>query len=190
MYNAGSEDWEEKYAQLVKDRKASQSKPYIVLSPEWASEVEEKIQNDGRYKEVAKTWEGSVTLVFKADSASGPDADLFVFMDLWHGQCHSVKIVPGEIGRNADYVLEAKYKRWKRVLKKDLNVVKEIATNQLKLVPFNLKKAAKLAAAAQAAIRLVDLAGEVSDKFPDELEPEAFRTFKAFLQELKTDFGI
>jgi len=190
MYNVGSEDWDEKYTKLVKDRKESQSKPYIVLSPEWASEVEEKIQNDGRYKEVAKTWEGSVTLVFKADSASGLDADLFVFMDLWHGQCHSAKIVPSEIGRSADYVLEAKYKRWKRVLKKDLNVVKEIATNQLKLVPFNFKKAAKLAAAAQAAIRLVDLAGEVSDKFPDELEPEAFLTFKAFLQELKTKFGI
>jgi endonuclease III len=82
------------------------------------------------------------------------------------------------------YVLEAKYKRWKRVLKKDLNVVKEIATSKLKLVPFNFKKAAKLASAAQAAIRLVDLAGEVSDKFPDELEPEAFRTFKDFLQVL------
>ena len=190
MYNVGSEDWDEKYTKLVKDRKESQSKPYIVLSPEWASEVEEKIQNDGRYKEVAKTWEGSVTLVFKADSASGLDADLFVFMDLWHGQCHSAKIVPSEIGRSADYVLEAKYKRWKRVLKKDLNVVKEIATNQLKLVPFNFKKAAKLAAAAQAAIRLVDLSGEVSDKFPDDLEPEASLAFKAFLQELKTDFSI
>jgi hypothetical protein len=36
----------------------------------------------------------------------------------------------------------------------------------------------------------VDLAGEVSDKFPDELEPKAFLTFKAFLEKLKTDFGI
>jgi len=190
MNNAGSEDWEEKYAKLVTNRKASQSKPYMVLSPEWASEIEEKIQNDRRYQEVAKTWEGSVTLVFKADSASGLDADLFVFMDLWHGQCHSVKMVPEEIGRRGDYVLEASYERWKRVLKKDLNVVREIATNKLKLVPFNFKKAAKLAAAAQAAIRLVDLAGEVSDKFPDDLEPEAFFGFKTFLEELKTDFGI
>jgi putative sterol carrier protein len=190
MYNAGSEDWEKKYAKLVKDRIESQSKPYMVLSPEWASEMEEKIQNDERYKAVAKTWEGSVTLVFKADSASGLDADLFVFMDLWHGQCHSVKMVPGDLGRSADYVLEASYERWKRVLKKDLNVVKEIATNKLKLVPFNFKKAAKLASAAQAAIRLVDLAGEVSDKFPDESEPEAFLAFKAFLEELKTNFGI
>jgi len=32
MYNIGSEDWEEKYAKLVKDRKESQSKPYMVLS--------------------------------------------------------------------------------------------------------------------------------------------------------------
>lgn len=190
MYNFGPEEWEEKYAQLVKERKGSRSKPYLVLTPEWASEMEEKIQNDTRYQAVAKTWEGSVTLVFKADSASGLDADLFVFMDLWHGHCHSVKMVSEAMGRGADYVLEASYKRWKRVLKKELNVVKEIATNKLKLVPFNFKKAAKLAAAAQAAIRLVDLAGEVSNKFPDELAPEDFLEFKNFLQELKTDFGI
>jgi len=61
---------------------------------------------------------------------------------------------------------------------------------KLKLVPFNFKKAAKLAAATQAAIRLVDLSCEVSDKFPDELEPEEFESFKGLVKELKTKFGI
>lgn len=190
MYKAGTKEWEDYYDKLVAQRKKSESIPYIVLTPEWVSEFEKKIQGDDRYKQVAKTWEGSVTLVFKADPEAGLDKDLFVLMDLWHGECRSVKIVPSEIGRNGDYVLEAEYGRWKRVLKKELNVVKELATNKLKLVPFNFKKAAKLAAAAQAALRLVDLSGQVSNKFPDDLESKEFDSFKALLKKLNTDFGI
>jgi hypothetical protein len=75
-------------------------------------------------------------------------------------------------------------------MRKELNVVKEIATMKLKLVPFNFKKAAKLAAATQAAIRLVALAGEISDKFSDELEPEDHQSFKDLMQKLKTEFGF
>jgi hypothetical protein len=60
----------------------------------------------------------------------------------------------------------------------------------LKLVPFNVKKAAKLAAATQAAIRLVDLAGEVNGKFPDELEAGEFQSFKGVYKDMKAQFGI
>jgi putative sterol carrier protein len=190
MYQAGTKEWDEEYAKLLEKRKKTQSKPYIVGTPEWASEFEKKIQADDRYKAAAKTWEGSVVLVFKAKPEEGIDDDVFVFMDLWHGECRSVKLVPNQIGRSGEYVLEAEYDRWKRILRKELNVVKEIATMKIKLVPFNFKKAAKLAAATQAAIRLVDLSGEVSNKFPDELEPEEFESFKVLTKELRTDFGI
>ncbi len=144
MYKAGTKEWDENYAKLMEERKKTESKPYIVSTPEWASEFEKKVQTDDRYKIVAKTWEGSVTLVFKADPEAGLDEDIFILMDLWHGECRSVKIVPSEIGIKGDYVLEAKYQRWKRVMKKELNVVKEMATNKLKLVPFNFKKSGKI----------------------------------------------
>jgi len=77
-----------------------------------------------------------------------------------------------------------------KILRKELNVVKEIATMKLKLVPFNIKKAAKLASATQAAIRLVDLAGEVSGRFPDELEEDKFQSFKSMQKDLKSQLGI
>jgi len=190
MYQYGTKEWDEAYAKLVEERMKVEPKPFILGTPEWVYEFEKKIQGDGRYKEVAKKWEGSVVLVFKADPRAGFDSDLFIFMDLWHGECHSVRLVPSEIGRSGDYVLEAEYDRWKRILKKELNVVKELATRKLRLVPFEFKKAAKLTAAAQAAIRLVDLSGEVETRFPDELEPELVEPFKALFKKLKTDFGI
>ena len=190
MYQYGTKEWDEAYATLVEERTRRESEPFILGTPEWVSEFEKKIQGDDRYKEVAKKWEGSVVLVFKADPQAGLENDLFVFMDLWHGECHSVRLVPSEIGRSGEYVLEAEYERWKKILKKELNVVKELATRKLKLVPFEFKKAAKLTAAAQAAIRLVDLSGEVGTRFPDELEPGLVDPFKALLRELRTDFGI
>jgi putative sterol carrier protein len=190
MYQVGTNEWDEHYGRLVEERRGSESEPYVVGTPEWASKFEEKIQGDDKYKQAARTWEGSVVLVFKAEPHAAFNDNLFVFMDLWHGECHSVRIVPDELGRSGEYVLEAEYERWKKVLRKELNVVKEIATMKLKLVPFNFKKAAKLAAATQAAIRLVDLAGEISDRFPDELESEAHQSFKDLMQKLKTDFGF
>jgi putative sterol carrier protein len=190
VYKAGTKQWDKNYAKLVEERSRSETEPYIVGTPEWASEFEKKIQGDQKYKQAAKTWEGSVVLVFKAEPRAGFDDDFFVFMDLWHGECQSVRVVPSEIGRSGEYVLEAEYDRWKKVLRKELNVVKEIATMKLKLVPFNFKKAAKLAAATQAAIRLVALAGEISDRFPDELEPDDHRSFKDLMQTLKTEFDF
>ncbi|MFO7739829.1 MAG: SCP2 sterol-binding domain-containing protein [Desulfatiglandaceae bacterium] len=190
MHPIGTKEWHEQYARLVEERRNAESEPYVVGTPEWASKYAEKIQGDEKYKHAAATWEGSVVLVFKAEPRAGLEDDFFVFMDLWHGECHAVRIVPAALGRSGDYVLEAEYDRWKKVLRKELNVVKEIATMKLKLVPFNFKKAAKLAAATQAAIRLVDLAGEVSDRFPDELDPEARQSFKNLIQRLKTDFGF
>jgi putative sterol carrier protein len=190
MYKYGTDEWNENYAKLVEKRTESEPKPYIVGTPEWISAFEKAVQGDDRYKKVAKNWEGSVILVFKAHPPAGLDEDLFVFQDLWHGDCRYARVVPADIGRAGDYVLEADYERWKKILKKELNVVKEIATRKIQLVPFNFKKAAKLAAAAQAALRLVDLAGDIGARFPDDLEPEAFESYKALLKELKTDFGI
>ena len=190
MFEIGTTEWDENYARMVEDRRQTIPQPYIVGTPEWVSELEKKIQNDERYKQAAKTWEGSLVLVFKEMAGIDLDKNIFVFMDLWHGECHSVKIVPPEVGLTGEYVLEAPYERWKKVMRKELNVVKEIATMKLKLVPFSIKKAAKLAAATQAAIRLVDLAGEVSDRFPDELEPEELHAFKSLFTYLDEAYGI
>jgi hypothetical protein len=75
-------------------------------------------------------------------------------------------------------------------MKNELNVVTELATRGIKLVPFEFKKAAKLTAAAQAALRLVDLSRQVGTQFPDELQPDQFTSFKALLRDLQQNFGI
>ncbi len=190
MYTFGTDGYETKYGELLSKRRASEAKPFIFLSPEWCAEFEALVQHDERYKQVARNWEGSVVLVFQADPAAGIESDRFIFLDLWHGDCRWLKPVPEAQGRAGDFVLEAEYGRWERIVKGELNVVKELATRQLKLTPFDFKKAVKLAAASQAALRLVGLAGEVETRFPGELNDVERKSYKKLFTELKSEFGI
>ena len=107
MANYGTKEWDENYAKLIEERKKSEEKPYVVGTPEWIAEFEAAVKGDERYKKVAKTWEGSCILVFKADASAGLDEDLFIFLDLWHGDCRYARLVPSDIGRSGDFVLEA-----------------------------------------------------------------------------------
>lgn len=190
MYTFGTDEYESNYSTVLEERQKSEVEPYMFLTPEWCSAYEALIQTDERYKQVARNWEGSVVLVFQAAPEAGIDEDRFVFLDLWHGECRWLKPVPEAKGRAGDYVLEAEYGKWVRIVKGELNVVKELATRQLKLVPFDFKKAVKLAAASQAALRLVELAGAVPTRFPEELSTEELAAYRQLFTELKSDFGI
>lgn len=190
MLEYGSAEYGDQYARLLESRKESESEPFIFLSPEWCDAFEKAVQGDTRYKQVARNWEGSVVLVMLTDPEIGHQNDMFIFMDLWHGECNYLSIVPETKGRSGEFVLEADYSRWKQILKGELNVVKELATRKLKLSPFDIKKAMKLAAASQAAIRLVELAGSIPTVFLDELEGEAKASCDKLFTELRESFGI
>ena len=46
MYKVGTEHWDENYVKLVEERSRSESEPYIVVTPEWASEFEKKMEEE------------------------------------------------------------------------------------------------------------------------------------------------
>lgn len=190
MYAFGTDEYEANYGELLQKRLKTESKPYTFLTPEWCAAFEALVQNDERYKQVARNWEGSVVLVFLADDAANIKSDIFVYLDLWHGECRWIKLVPEAKGRTGDFVLAAEYRRWESIVKGELNVVKELATRRLQLVPFDFKKAVKLAAASQAAIRLVELAGKVETRFPGGLDDAGLASLKELFSKLRADFGI
>jgi len=190
MYTFDSDEYRSNYNLLLSQRLETETEPFLFLSPEWCSAFEEKIQNDERYKQVARKWEGSVVLVFSADPEAGLDRDRYIFLDLWHGECKSLLPVPESIGRTGEFVLQAEYRKWVKIVKGELSVVKELATRKLKLVPFDFSKAVKLAAASQAALRLVELAGSAGARYPGELPEDEQAAHEALSGVLLEDFGI
>lgn len=134
-------------------------------SKEWLKEYAEKINSSAEYKEAAATWEGDVTFVFEAEPDKGVEADVYSWLDLWHGECREAKYgVSSEEGEAAKFVIRAPYSEWKRVINKELDPIKGMMQGKLKLkgdLPTIVRYV-------KASNELVNLAGQVPTEFVDE----------------------
>jgi len=128
----GTKEWEEEYQKVVKERCKSHPKP-VVATPEWGQVLGETIDGDAQYKEAAKTWEGAIALVVKATPELGLDEDLPVVLDLWHGDCRSVKILPKEEAAKVPYVMTGSFDTWKAVATGKTDAIKATMLGKIKL---------------------------------------------------------
>ncbi len=72
------------------------------------------------------------------------------------------------------------------MLAKEPDVVKAIMQGKLKLrgdLPTIVRNV-------KAATRLVDLAGKVEGRFPDEMSPEERETFRKWVNDMRKEFGV
>jgi putative sterol carrier protein len=185
-YTYGTDEWEEAYKEEVAKRMESEPQPYIYFTPEWVAVYEKAVQEDAEYKEVAKDWEGTVVLHVQEKSEYGLDQDLFLLLDLWHGDCRSMRLVPREVGEKGDFVITGSLDRWIQVGKKELDPVKGMMQGKLKLqgdLPTIVRNV-------RASSRLVDISADVGGKYPDELGPDETETLRSVVSDLSERFGI
>jgi len=185
-YQYGTEEWDQAYNKMIKERLDSAPKPYIMATPEWTATFEKLIQNDEKYKEVAKTWEGSVVISILPKPEAGLEKALNMYMDLWHGQCNYVKLVPPEVAENADYVLSGELERWEAVMKKELDVVKAMMQGKIKLkgsLPMIVRYV-------KASLRLVELAAEIDTVFHNDLAEQERTAYLDWFNKLRSEFGF
>jgi putative sterol carrier protein len=181
----GTDEWEKAYLEEVGERmKAPQ--PFIAFSPEWIALYEKAVQTDDIYKEAAKDWEGSVVVHVQAAPEMGIDEDLYLFMDLWHGDCRSMRLVPKDAGEAGDFVITGSMDRWLQVARKQLDTIKGMMQGKLKLkgdLPTIVR-------AVKAAARLVDIIADLNTIYPDELTPEQVEDLKSWIVPLREKFGV
>jgi putative sterol carrier protein len=181
----GTDEWLQAYEEVTKERMAS-GPPFMVGTPEWVATYEKLVQEDAAYKEAAKTWEGSVIIHILPKPEIGLDIDLYIFMDLWHGDCRFMRIVPPDAGEAGDFVITGEYERWKAVMKKELDTVKGMMQGKLKLkgdLPTIVR-------AVKAAARLVEIVTMVDMIYPDEATPEQVDDLRTFVKEASEKFGL
>ncbi len=175
----GTDEWESEY-QAVLAKRSEKPPPYIYFTPEWVALFEKIIQEDVEYREAAKDWEGTVVLHVEAAPDYGLDVDLYIFMDLWHGDCRSVRIVPPDTGEAGDFVITGSLERWTQVGKKELDSTKGMMQGKLKLkgdLPTIVR-------AVRASQRLTDLSAEVGGKYPTDLSDEDKVELKASVKDM------
>lgn len=185
-YTYGTEEWESAYQTMVERRLGEADKPYVMGSPEWVATFEKLIQEDETYKEVAKTWEGTVVIHILANPSVGLESDIYMLMDLWHGDCRSARLVPEETGKGADYVLTGELERWQSVMKKELDVVKAMMQGKIKLkgsLPVIVRYV-------KASIRLVELSAQIETIFHTDMSEEQRDEYVGWFNDLCSDFGF
>jgi putative sterol carrier protein len=136
----------------------------IFPGEEWIRELIDRINGSEEYREAASTWEGDVSFVFGAEPDKGVPDDVWVWLDLWHGECRGGGIVSPDEGAAARYVIRAPYSRWKDVVRGDLDPVRGMMQGKLR-VSGDLPTIVRYVRAAN---ELVHLTTTVRTEFVDE----------------------
>ena len=107
--------------------------PVTFPSAEWLSALQQKLNSDSRYNEIAKKWEGD--LLFDIQPAGNLHEPLTMYLDLWHGTCRSVEYAPDPAKHaKPTFVLGSGYDNFTSILLGKLDPMTAMMTNRLKIV--------------------------------------------------------
>ena len=101
----------------------------IFPSMDWLNELDVKLNTDARYAEIAKKWEGDMTIVVE------PEGNLkerrIFYLDLWHGKCRGVAELKDVSEKKPTFVLTATYENIKRIMTGKLDPMQAMLTRKL-----------------------------------------------------------
>ena len=103
----------------------------VFPSIEWLKELENKLNTDERYAQIASKWEGDMCFVIEPD---GNLQETFVmYLDLWHGKCRSTAAGTDPALYKSAFTLKAGYGNFARVIKGELDPMQALLTRKLDL---------------------------------------------------------
>ncbi len=104
----------------------------IFPSPAWLNGLNDKLNLDERYREIAKTWEGD--LFFFIEPEGNLKEPLTFYLDLWHGTCRAVEYSPDAAKHpKPTFTLRATYNNITAILLGKLNPMTAMMTSKLKV---------------------------------------------------------
>ncbi|MGB2895373.1 MAG: SCP2 sterol-binding domain-containing protein [Anaerolineales bacterium] len=109
---------------------------YPFPSEEWLRVLVEVLNSDERYAEVAKKWEGDMTVVIEPDDGDErQDLPVAVYLDLWHGTCRSARII--DLGTeelpDSAFTLRARIGNIEQLFSGKLDPIQAMMTRRLKV---------------------------------------------------------
>ena len=131
-------------------------------SQAWLERLQTEINNSAGYAEAAKRWEGDIYFIIEAKGSS-LDKDIYMYMDLWHGECRKVAIPPTPDTYSPEFTFSGSIKTFKQIVNEGLDPMKAIMTRKLGL-KGNM---AKIMRNVKAANQLVQCCTRVPTNFPE-----------------------
>ncbi len=133
-------------------------------SEEWVQELKTQLNTSPSYADAAKAWEGDFYFQVDPDKNSPIQQPVYLYMDLWHGECRSASVVNDKAEKNPAYVMSGGYSKWKKVVTAKLDPMQALVTGQLKL-KGNMVMVMKNVKAAQ---EIVKACTRIDAEFADE----------------------
>ena len=128
---------------------------------EWVETLKNELNASDAYARAAKDWEGDFYFIIM------PEGELrepmYLYMDLWHGQCRSARVVDDPTEESPDFRMKATPRVWKKVVTKQLDPIQGLLTRQLQL-QGNMMQIMQSVKAAQ---ELVECVTRVPTEFPE-----------------------
>ena len=128
---------------------------------EWIKALMVKVNASDAYRKAAEKWEGD--FYFVVDVGESVTEPIYMYMDLWHGECRDAYKVASAGEKDPAFVMNAPVGTWRKVFEKKLDPIKGLMTKQLKL-KGNMMKVMK---APKAAIELVECCTEIDTDWPN-----------------------
>lgn len=135
--------------------------PIKFPSDEWIKALMVELNKSGDYRESARTWEGDFCFIVTA--GNGVPKNIYLYMDLWHGECRAAYEVPELNGKPPEFTIEATLPMWRKVLEHKADPIQSLMTRQLKLTG-NLMKVMR---APKAATELVKCCTLIDTEWPE-----------------------
>ena len=98
-------------------------------SDEWVEIFKEKLNTDTQYAEIAKNWEGDVSLT--VEPGESLEKQIVVYLDLWHGKCREAYIAENGLEQEAAFMLKGVYENYRLILKGELHPMQALLTRKL-----------------------------------------------------------
>ena len=119
-------------------------------SPAWVAALKEAINTSSSYRESAKNWEGDFWFVVEPEhaDASAEGERTLIYLDLWHGECRAARLAANEAEHAPEFRISGTARNWQRVVSKEIDPIRALMTNSLKL-KGNLAKVMRNVRAAQ-----------------------------------------
>lgn len=128
----------------------------------WVKQLRAECNNSPTYREAAKNWEGDFLFIIEADGQE--QEPVYMYMDLYHGQCRRAFIVNNHADLNPEFRISGPLRVWQAITQKEMDPIKALLTRQL-TVKGNLPKIMRNVRAAN---ELVNCTTRVETIFPSD----------------------
>jgi putative sterol carrier protein len=98
-------------------------------SPEWLLALNDKLNADERYAQIARNWEGDMMIVIEPGGEISQPVRWYI--DLWHGKCRGVAVLEESDEKKATFTLRGPYENFVRLLKGEVEPMTALLTRKI-----------------------------------------------------------